>query len=437
MDAKNIILGAGFTGLAAGLTSGLPVYEAEELPGGTCSSYYLRPQVPRRLPAPPEDDEAYRFELGGGHWIHSRDPIIIKFIQKLTKVKTYSRQASVYLQDQGLFIPYPIQNHLRFLGTELATRALEELVRASTSNYSAVTMADWLQRNFGPTLCQLFFGPFHALYTAGLWQNLAPQDAYKTPVDLSLSIRGAFQEAPSVGYNVTFVYPHHGLNELAHEMATKSKVHFGKRAVKIDPKRKEVHFSDGKSIKYQSLISTLPLNAVLEMCGIELVHPRDPYTATLVVNLGAVKGSHCPQDHWVYIPKSQAGFHRVGFYSNVDSSFLPASLRQDPKQISIYVEKSYPEGSRPTDSEITGLMNHIVGELKDWGWIEEVTVMDPTWVEVAYSWLYPGSAWKREALGVLERYDIYQVGRFARWVTQGIADSMRDGFIAGAALAKI
>ena len=37
------ILGGGITGLAAGLSSGLPVLEAAPEPGGICSSYYVRP----------------------------------------------------------------------------------------------------------------------------------------------------------------------------------------------------------------------------------------------------------------------------------------------------------------------------------------------------------------------------------------------------------
>jgi hypothetical protein len=54
------ILGGGMTGLAAGWASGLPVYEAEEAPGGICSSYYIRPGTQERLHQPPPDDEAYR-----------------------------------------------------------------------------------------------------------------------------------------------------------------------------------------------------------------------------------------------------------------------------------------------------------------------------------------------------------------------------------------
>lgn len=63
------ILGGGITGLAAGLSSGLPVLEAAPEPGGICSSYYVRPGSDQRLAHAPSDENAYRFELGGGHWI--------------------------------------------------------------------------------------------------------------------------------------------------------------------------------------------------------------------------------------------------------------------------------------------------------------------------------------------------------------------------------
>ncbi len=71
---QTLILGAGVTGLAAGYASGLPVYEAASAPGGICSSYYVRPGSTQRLSQAPADGEAYRFEIGGGHWIFGGDP---------------------------------------------------------------------------------------------------------------------------------------------------------------------------------------------------------------------------------------------------------------------------------------------------------------------------------------------------------------------------
>ena len=71
---RNYVLGGGVTGLAAGLSSGLPVFEAMTDPGGICSSYYVRPGEKTRLAQAPADGEAYRFEIGGGHWIFGGDP---------------------------------------------------------------------------------------------------------------------------------------------------------------------------------------------------------------------------------------------------------------------------------------------------------------------------------------------------------------------------
>ena len=118
------------TGLAAGFASGLPVYEAEESPGGICSSYYIRPGDSKHLHTAPKDGEAYRSEIGGGHWIFGGDPIVLRFIQSLSTVKSYTRRSAVYLPDKYLMVPYPIQNHLRFLGQKLAARALQEIVEA-------------------------------------------------------------------------------------------------------------------------------------------------------------------------------------------------------------------------------------------------------------------------------------------------------------------
>jgi protoporphyrinogen oxidase len=426
------ILGAGMTGLAAGVASGLPIFEAGEVPGGICASYYMRPGSNERLRNAPKDGEAYRFEIGGGHWIFGGDPLVLRFIRSLTTVKSYVRKSAVYIPDQDLLVPYPIQNNLRYLGQEIASRALSEMVEAAQSNYPVRTMADWLRAYFGPTLCKLFFEPFHELYTAGLYKRIAPQDVYKSPVNLSLAIQGAFADVPPMGYNVTFVYPEEGLNMLAQRMAAQCNIHYSKRVVHIDVKDKIIYFEDESTAGYKALLSTLPLNKMIEMTGLIVDEEPDPATSVLIINIGAIKEKRCPNEHWVYIPKSRSGFHRAGFYSNVDASFLPASSRKDQNRVSIYVEKAYQEGERPTEDKVKDLCHAVTNELQEWGWIKEVEVVDPTWIEVAYTWSWPGSQWVKKALRLLEDHSIYQVGRFARWSFQGIADSIRDGLMAGA-----
>ncbi len=427
-----IILGGGMTGLAAGMASGLPVFEAATDPGGICSSYYVRPGEKERLPEAPADGEAYRFEIGGGHWIFGGDPVILRFIRETAPVKSYARKSSVYFheRDGGTYVPYPLQNNLRYLPEDLRARALSEM---SGKPGVIRTMDDWYRAYFGEALSELFFTPFHQLYTANFQNEIAPQDAYKSPVNLAAAIQGAFGDPPDAGYNVTFVYPEEGLNTLARRMAEKCNIHYGKRVTRIDAAAKQVHCADGSVTGYKNLISTLPLNRMLEMTDTKLGQDPDPCTSVLVLNIGAEKGAKCPDDNWLYNPDAKSGFHRVGFYSNVDVSFLPKSSRNPASRVSIYVERAYREGEKPSPEAIDAYCKDTVKELTDWGYIKNAEVVDPTWIDEAYTWTRPGSTWRGAGLKALEEKEIFQVGRYARWVFQGIADSIRDGFQAGSA----
>lgn len=431
MNHKCYILGAGITGLAAGWASGLPIFESVDTPGGICSSYYVRPGDVARLHQAPADEEAYHFEIGGGHWIFGSEPAVLRFIRSLTPIKTYQRRSSVFFAGSGQYVPYPLQNHLRYLDQAVATRALTEI--ATQPKATPLTMAEWLAQSFGATLSDRFFTPFHERYTAGLWTSIAPQDAYKSPVELSQVLSGAFEQVQPVGYNVSFVYPVTGLNSLAQRMAHACQLGYGKTVTHIDLSRREFHFADGTAQAYDSLISTLPLNKMMVMTGLEVDAPPDPYTSVLVLNIGARRGAQCPDDHWLYNSDAQAGFHRVGFYSNVDAIFLPKSARTRRDRVSIYVERAYEGGRKPSPVDMAAYTAAVIQELQAWQFIEQVEVVDPTWIDVAYTWSWPGSKWRTLALQALEQHQIYQVGRYGRWVFQGIADSLKDGFVVGSA----
>ncbi|HAC63824.1 MAG TPA: protoporphyrinogen oxidase-like protein, partial [Cyanothece sp. UBA12306] len=270
----------------------------------------------------------------------------------------------------------------------------------------------------------------------GLYEKIAPQDAYKTPINFSSVIQGALSNASPAGYNVTFIYPEEGLNTLAQRMAKRCQINYGKRVVKIDVQDNTLYFDDGSQSNYEQLISTLPLNQMMTMTGLTVEEKPDPYTSVLVLNIGAVRGSRCPDDHWLYNPDATSGFHRVGFYSNVDPLFLPKSAQKTGNRVSIYVERAYIGGLKPTDEQIASYARDVVNELQNWGFIDQVEVVDPTWIDVAYTWSWPGSSWKKQTLELLEKHQIYQVGRYGRWIFQGIAASIQDGFYVGASFAE-
>jgi protoporphyrinogen oxidase len=295
-------------------------------------------------------------------------------------------------------------------------------------------MADWLRTHFGPTLTRRFFGPFHERYTAGLWTAVAPQDDYKSPVDAVLAERGARGEPVSAGYNVRFRYPAAGLDALARGLAAATTVHYGRRCTRVDVARKEIAFEDGSTRQYEPLISTLPLNHMMALAHLPLDEPADPYTSVLVLNIGAKKGTRPDEYHWLYVCDSAAGFFRVGSYSAVDPSFVAHAFGARDDRVSLYVERAYPGGEKPSPASIAAYADAVVCELQDYGLIGDTDVVDDTWIDVAYTWSRPGSRWRMRALQLLQEHDIMMVGRYGRWTFQGIADSIRDGFAVGTAM---
>lgn len=420
--SQRLILGAGMTGLSAGIHTGLSVYEAEETPGGICSSYYMVPGDPRRYTHPSDKTNFYRFEYGGGHWIFGGDLDLLAFIERFSPLKKYARSSAVFLPDSSSYVPYPLQYHLSFVEKNLREKALDELMAEGSG--AIRTMADWVRIQFGPSLNDLFFGPFHELYTAGLWTSIRPQDNYKTPLDKNLVRQGARGQTPDIGYNAEFVYPAEGLDHLALKMADVCTIHYGHRVVGIDVERQQVEFAGGKKLPFEQIYSTLPLSHMIKMAGLSLNQPADPHTSVLVLNIGAHRGPHCPDEHWIYVPQSASGFHRVGFYSNVDAHFVPHS---NPDRVSLYIERAFLPEEKPTLEQIMLYKQEVEKELQDWGMIGEVEVNDATWVDVAYTWSWPGSTWIDEATSRLKEHNITMLGRYGRWHFQGIAASIKEG----------
>jgi len=361
---KTIILGAGVTGLAVAYKTKGTIYEAESSPGGICMSYYI---------------DGYRFEKGGGHWVFGVNDEVLKFILKHAEVKFYDRMAGVYVNK---IYPYPIQSYFE----------LPETMNPDT-------IKEWLYQKFSHDLCRLFFYPFNEKYTSGLYNYVAPQDLYKNPIK-------------SQGYNARFLYPVLGLDHFITKLSTGMDIHYNHKVVKIHPSIKQITFANGKTETYDRLISTLPLNTMCKLLDIPLAEEL-PYTSNMVLNLGATKGRNFPKEHWLYIPYSESGFHRVGFYSNVERSFAPKN------RVGLYIEWSYLYG-KPD-------IKRAIKELKDWGFIKKVDVEHVNKIEIAYTYLWPKSAHRTKFLEKITELGITMLGRYAQWRFQGIAESLQEG----------
>jgi protoporphyrinogen oxidase len=139
--------------------------------------------------------------------------------------------------------------------------------------------------------------------------------------------------------------------------------------------------------------------------------------------------------HWLYVPDSLSGFHRIGYYSNVDPIFLPERLRNPEKYGSLYIEFAFRGGEKPFGEDLKTMIKKTEDELKEYGFIKKVLVADPTWIEVAYTWRRPKIDWVEKSLNILAGKNIFSIGRFGKWNTMyGIAESLKEGIFVGSVL---
>ena len=362
---KTVILGAGFTGMAAGIRTGATIYEASNHSGGICTDYIK---------------DGFRFSNGGPHFIFGKDAGL-DYIKTLVEVKEYQRNAGVYYNHT---FPYPFQSEMQ-----------------KTPGILGNSFKNDLFNKFGTEQCNMFFFPFNEKYTAGLYDQIISQDEYKTPKS-------------GTGWVSTFCDPAGGLSTVVDKMSAQCHVEYNKKAISIDTHNKLVRFDDLYVVKYDRLISTIPLNQLVHLCGAGVDLPYS--SVLLVINIGAEPGINLPKEHWLYIPFCKnRRFHRVAFYTNVDTSKAPQG------KVGLSVEKLLLEGI------LLLTQQECIKELQSWGWIGDIITCHTDIVECAYTWQY-----NREdvpsALAWLKERDIISTGRYGSWKFCGLTQSIMDGF---------
>lgn len=366
---KTLILGSGFTGMAAAIKTGAAVYEQSNHAGGICTDYVK---------------DGFRFSNGGPHYLFGKDKGL-EYIKSLVEVKEYERKAGVYYNHT---FPYPIQSNFLYappLPTDFSFK-------------------NSMRNKFGEDLCGMFFWPFNEKYTAGLYNEILPQDNYKTP------------SHGSTGWISTFCDPVNGLSDLVGKMSSQCDIKYNKKAVEIH--KNFVLFDDGTGEDFDTLISTIPLNKMMEICGEKV---SLPYTSVLVINIGAEPGINLPREHWLYIPFCKSGCHRVAFYTNVDKSKAPHG--QVGLSVEIAFQTQWAKGSDFKDV----ISKKVIEELQSWNWIGEVNAVSIDWVECAYTWQYNKED-VPNAIQWLKERNITSTGRYGKWKFQGLSQSIEDGF---------
>lgn len=280
---------------------------------------------------------------------------------------------------------------------------------------------------FGDGICKYFMKP----YNFKVWAH-PPRLMNKewigervAMIDVNRAIRNVVTQHDDFGWgpNNQFKFPlFGGTGEFYRRFARplEGHIHLNRAIDFINMTRKEIRFADGEIVKYDILISTMPLDRLCnDVLNGEVPRQVKRLTAGLRHSGGYMVGvgikQPCPSTKsWMYFPESNCPFYRATYLSN----YSPYMTPDNAQHYSLLCEASYSEfkpvdGRTIVDETIRGLINAGLITERD-----QDDIVDTWLFDARYSYPTPSverDAILAQAIPFLEQHDIYSRGRFGMW----------------------
>ena len=424
--AELLIIGAGLAGLSAGYHAQqekleYELYEADVRVGGNCKTI---------------ERDGFLFDYSG-HLLHLKDPYFQELVKELLtdNLNIINRNAVIY--SHGAFTRYPFQANLFGLPAEVIKECLLEFVKSYYGNEDLTTrdyrtFHDWIVAKLGEGIGRHFMFPYNEkLWTVPTEEMTCEwMSEYVPKPNLDDVFTGAFEDqSKGFGYNANFWYPQRGgIQALCDALAARvPNIHLNESVSAIDTVAKVIRFTSGKTAGYSKLISTMPLNKLIEKLEGPLPEQvlsacqKLRHNSILIVNLG-VQGDDLTDKHWIYLPEKKFTAYRVGVYSNFSSALVPAGTT------SFYVEIGY---QQDWNVDKDALVTKAVAEMVEIGLIrnlEDILVKDVIDLECAYViYDHQQSESRKTIMDYLNQHEIVSVGRYGNWEYSGMEEAMLQG----------
>jgi protoporphyrinogen oxidase len=420
-----VIIGAGPTGLGAGYRlaelgyDDWVILEASDRVGGLATSF--------------TDDDGFTWDIGG-HVMFSHYEYYDRLVDRLLgeEYSTLNREAWVWMEDR--FIPYPFQNNIGGLEPSTVLECLAGAVEAATAAAVAeatgtqrapANFAEWIQVTMGAGIAKHFMIPYNykVWATPAELMNFVWIGERVSVVDVEQLLRNVLLEKPEKqwGPNSTFRYPLRGGTEFLYEgmrRYVEHKLELNTPVVAVDPGEKVVTTRDGRRRPYDVLLSTMPLDHLVQRTQGTPDTVRDAaadliWSGSHIVGIGVDRPVETDKN-WIYFPEDDVPFYRVTYLSNY-SPYLTAG----PEQFSLLTETST---SRFKPEDATTIVDRVVD-----GLVHTRLLREDDRARIVARWLcsprmsYPVPSVGRDAaLGTIQPWlrsqDIWSRGRFGGWL---------------------
>lgn len=414
---RNVIIGAGPTGLGAAyrLTElgerDFLVLEKNAFPGGLSASF--------------QDRNGFTWDLGG-HVVFSHFPYFDKLLEDLLQGEYLTHERKAFIRIADTWVPYPFQNNIRYLPPAQRWECIQGLLHLPRLDGEPKDFRQWILSVFGEGIARHFMLPYNfKVWAFPLdlmnWRWIGERVSV---IDLQRVLKNIVLEQDDVswGPNNTFHFPlRGGTGEIFRRLAACVEAHiaYSCRPVSIEPEQKHIHTDTGRTIAYEHLLNTGPLDRlILEIiqsapASVRSAAQKLDHNGVHVVGIGIDE----PGDDdkcWMYFPESDCPFYRVTNFHN----YSPKNTPKEGAQKALMGEISF--SSHKLQAEDTVVGDTVAGLVKTGILVDNgaVPIVSRWHRKLDYAYPIPGKerdAALRTIHPWLESQGIYSRGRFGGW----------------------
>lgn len=417
--AKIVILGAGLTGLSTAYHLeknnffDFTIFEKEATHGGLCRSI---------------KHDGFTFDFTG-HLLHCNDPYFRKFLNLFLPEQertTHTRKSFIFTHNH--FVPYPFQMNLHGLPAQVIAECICSFAKRK-HQIDPKNFHEWVIKYFGIGIAKHFFFPYNQKLLQYNLKKIHPSwtGRFVPKITIKDLFSGLEKPSQNIGYNNQFYYPKQGgIQTFTDNLRKKIKspIKTNHHAKEINFNKKLVSFENGHVEKFQTLITTIPLNVFLKQikqpASLEIKKYHTKLRCNSVLNFNLGFKHNCFNDkHWIYFPEKQYPFYRVGFWHN----FAQTLVR--PKHGALYGELAYLPGQKDLEKRLAESIQktcHVLGISKN---LVTQKILHLPHAYVIYD------HWREYNLPTLHQalhdHSIYSIGRYGAWNYSSMQDAILDG----------
>lgn len=420
-NVDTLVVGSGVAGLATAIGVGpdTVVLEKRTLGGGLSSSVQIDGTI---------------FDLGG-HSFHTPHLDVKQLVYESCNMFEQVRVAQCY--SHGELIPYPFQKNFDALSRQDVVNDCRNGLAQICAPPSLGTLDDYLRTKFGAGIANHFLVPYNRKLWGSDLKRISPdwvqERIYSGNSQEGRQMAGGARQP--LNARTIVAYPAQGgFGEIANALASRvPRIRFNNEVSSIDLRQKLVRTGCGAAIRWQRLVSTMPLNRLVQIIDEAPEYLKGEVDKLEVLRLALImvvlKGRLHTDVQRIYCADETTPAHKIVLNNN-SSDYLRAlpnhgvlgevslaNREYDPTEIErLFVESLIQMGVLQNLDQVKSVRTITL----DYGY-PVITTKSREIVATAKDWL--------------GNYEIYSVGRFGEYDYINSDEAILRGIRLGKSLA--